>query len=1473
MKKMKEGLKAQWGLAMLLAFSMATSVFAKVEPTFVITEQPTAITVVEKDSSVTLSFVAQMGNEKVSYQWYSSADGSTNNAVALKGADESSFKTGAISEKGVRYYFCVASVGEKSVTSDVAAVAYTGLPVLYVNTPKGVEINSKEDWTTKTTLTLTDAENPKWNFKDDTTSIRGRGNSTWEQPKKPYALKLNNKTEIMGMPKHKRWVLIANYLDNSFLKNHMAFYLSEKFEMDYTVRGEFVNLVFNGVYRGLYWLGEAIKVDKKRVNIYDGENEMADTDDKDLLIEMDSHYDEVVKFHSSIRNMPYMIKNDDYFYDEDNNNEMTSGGTARLERFQNKIATLENLLYPDYNTNDDCKVNTNNCSAPDESYADIIDVESWAKFWLINEVMDNTELNEPKSAYFSYQNKKEGDVFKAGPVWDFDAGATKTLTSVKLDTSIYYNALFKSPKFIKAVKDVWNKYSSTIDFNTEIQTMRSKLATAAKLDSLMWGAHNDYVQTTDLSFNGSVDFLKESVLNKMDVVNDFVNKKMIDLSTLTANYEAKNGDILTGKLAGNYKISIADGATVTLNGVTINRIGDGNHEWAGITCEGDCKIVLAEGTTNTVQGFHYNYPGIYVPEGKTLTIDGNGELSASTVSDENGWRYAAGIGGGLNMSCGNIVINNGIINATGGEKGGGAGIGAGAMMDAERKFSCGNITISGGTVTATVGIGGGAAGIGAGYNSGYLTMGDITISGGTVTATVGIGGGAAGIGTGYNFGSLTMGDITISGGIVTATVGKESAGAGIGAGQNGGSLTMGDITISGGTVKATVGEYGVGAGIGIGYNQGMVTCKGITISKEVTSLIAIKGEYADHSIGIGYNEGGTFSCDKITIGGEETNFIETSPFIFPERTYTVAFDGNGGSGSMESQILNLGNVLQANTFTRQGYVFDGWNTAKDGSGMSFKDGAKVLEFLGTNTNVTFYAQWWDGTFSNVVDLADLTGNYVAELGDVLTGKLGGNYKVSIADGAIVELNGVTIDGINNRGYIWAGITCEGSCTIVLAEGSTNTLKGFFEDYPGIYVPEGSTLTIEGSGTLEASSNGWGAGIGGGYQISCGNIVIKGGTVTATGGQHASGIGGGHDAFGGDITITNGVTKVTAIKDVNAPYSIGKGYSGIVGTITIGSNVVIDGIKESPYEFIPPLFEVVEKDGKTLASFNGNFIGTEPLVIAEETSVDKIEFNRSFPTGKFSTVVLPFDVKTSEVSGLDAVLRYNGIGKDKDGNDAIKMKVLWATDKWVEDNQIKDKNDKLMQYAHVGLTANTPYMMQMSNPTFKINNTAPIVLKQTAKAETDKDGWTFCGTWEYKKWAEGDPELGYAYGFAASASDDDKIQVGDFVRVGVGAWIAPMRAYLVSSNVRKVQAIRANGAYVKRPSVVQEELPELMSVIIGGDEDSSEEQTTVIGHFNTRTGEFKMNRSAGARTFDLKGRYVGDKANRARGAYYGKTLKK
>ena len=127
--------------------------------------------------------------------------------------------------------------------------------------------------------------------------------------------------------------------------------------------------------------------------------------------------------------------------------------------------------------------------------------------------------------------------------------------------------------------------------------------------------------------------------------------------------------------------------------------------------------------------------------------------------------------------------------------------------------------------------------------------------------------------------------------------------------------------------------------------------------------------------------------------------------------------------------------------------------------------------------------------------------------DILTGTLDGAnrpYKVLIDESAgteptTVTLDGVTIDGTDDSAYPWAGITCEGDCNIVLADGSENKIKGFYRIYPGIHIPAGKTLTIGGEGKLDASSNDFGAGIGGGHNISFGNIVIEGGIITATGG--------------------------------------------------------------------------------------------------------------------------------------------------------------------------------------------------------------------------------------------------------------------------------------------------------------------------------------------------------------------------------------
>ncbi len=280
--------------------------------------------------------------------------------------------------------------------------------------------------------------------------------------------------------------------------------------------------------------------------------------------------------------------------------------------------------------------------------------------------------------------------------------------------------------------------------------------------------------------------------------------KATDLSSVKGDIVIPDGGILTGTLSGNYKISIAPSATVTLSNVTIEGENEDDYEWAGITCEGDATIIL-EGK-NKVTGFSEYYPGIYIAKDHTLTIDGKGMLDVA--SGECG----AGIGGGWQLSCGNITIKGGTITATGGE----AGIGCGSSYT-----SCGDITINGGFVTAEgyCGIGGSCDGL----------CGNITISSGTVIAK----GRNAGIGE-------YCGNITISGGSVTATGGSHAAGIG-----SGDSRECGIITISGGSVTATGGYGAAGIGNGANWTKSMSVKEGNIIIGESAEVIAKGGQYAE----------------------------------------------------------------------------------------------------------------------------------------------------------------------------------------------------------------------------------------------------------------------------------------------------------------------------------------------------------------------------------------------------------------------------------------------------------------------------------------------------------------------------------------------------------------------------------------------------------------------------------------------------
>ena len=512
-----------------------------------------------------------------------------------------------------------------------------------------------------------------------------------------------------------------------------------------------------------------------------------------------------------------------------------------------------------------------------------------------------------------------------------------------------------------------------------------------------------------------------------------------------------------------------------------------------------------------------------------------------------------------------------------------------------------------------------AAGIGGNHNT---DCGNIVIEGGTITATGGHY--AAGIGSGQNG---SCGNITISGGTVTATGGSNAAG--IGSGYACSSTTTvkascGNITITGGTVIATGNKNAAGIGCGIGdSHQGDIdysTCGDITIARTVMSVTVTKGEKAQYSIGVSNDNS---ICGTVTIGGA-TGFISESPFTYAPNgniNSTIHFDANGGTGTMDDWLFTWDgkeHTIPACTFTApEGKIFVGWNTEADGSGTYYLVGKQIVDIF----DVTLYALWKPQMESVINDALTLYD------GQTLTGTGGSETHVTIADGATVSLNDVDITGIFNSSSQWAGITCLGDATIILK--GENTIEGGYRS-AGIFVPCDKTLTIRGDGSLTATGQNYSAGIGGGEESRCGNIVIEGGTITATGGSSGAGIGGGNEgrcgniiikggtitakggssgagigggeegrcgnivieggtitatsgssaaAIGsggdssekpascGDITITRMVISVTATKRTKDPYCIGKGgHNGVCGTVTIGG--VIGPISESPYTYAP-----------------------------------------------------------------------------------------------------------------------------------------------------------------------------------------------------------------------------------------------------------------------------------------------------------------
>ena len=362
------------------------------------------------------------------------------------------------------------------------SVSYSDIPVVYINTKDAAPVVSKETWMKGTEIYITNAGEHSKLYSS--AQIKGRGNTTWGYPKKPYAIKLDSKEKVLGMPKHKRWVLLANYVDKTCLRNSIAFEISKRSSgLDWTPRGYHVDVVLNGVFMGNYFLCEQIKGDENRVN----------KPDDGYLIEIDKNFDEVSKFYSPIRNMPFMLK-------EPDEEEITPESFAYI---QNRVTTIENALY--------------GADSTTEGYLEYIDLDSFIDYWFVYDLTSTGEPTHPKSVYMWTDNEGK---FHAGPVWDFDYYTFQPYYNTMLinTNAVWNDRIINDPNNRSAIKARWmdscEKYRT---IGEEIDRQYALIKESAEYDAKLWPVDPAYYingtkdpnREKDLTVEQSVIRMKE----------------------------------------------------------------------------------------------------------------------------------------------------------------------------------------------------------------------------------------------------------------------------------------------------------------------------------------------------------------------------------------------------------------------------------------------------------------------------------------------------------------------------------------------------------------------------------------------------------------------------------------------------------------------------------------------------------------------------------------------------------------------------------------------------------------------------------------------------------------------------------------------------------------------------------------------------------------------------------------------------
>ena len=299
--------------------------------------------------------------------------------------------------------------------------------------------------------------------------IKGRGNATWTYLKKAYQIKLDSKTELLGMDKAKTWILLANYTDQSSLHNALGFMLGEALDVPYNIDYRFVNFYVDGEYRGMYMLCEKVQIDGNRIDIEDLEKatEKANPD-----IDLEQASIQTVRNGSLINNT--ILTKYTYCKGVASPEDITGGYLVELDfrgesepcHFVTENGNIYVVKSPEYASKEEMEYIAGLFADMEEAiysetgynrkgihYSEYIDMESFAAVYTVQELMKNWDAYLG-SMFFFKDADKNGETAKIynGPLWDLD----NTLGNIRYDK--YF---FDDTAFLWAQDGVFQNYTRT----------------------------------------------------------------------------------------------------------------------------------------------------------------------------------------------------------------------------------------------------------------------------------------------------------------------------------------------------------------------------------------------------------------------------------------------------------------------------------------------------------------------------------------------------------------------------------------------------------------------------------------------------------------------------------------------------------------------------------------------------------------------------------------------------------------------------------------------------------------------------------------------------------------------------------------------------------------------------------------------------------------------------------------------------